>query len=322
MIKIGVIGVGKLGKLHATILKESTNFELVGCFDNDPIALKNVCESLDIMPYTSALSLIKDCDAIDIVTNASSHYEYTVAALKNGKHVFIEKPFTQTLQEAQHLVQLSHEADVKIQVGYIERFNPAYKNIENINPQPLFIESHRLSTFDPRGTDTSVVLDLMVHDLDIILQLVKANVKNIQANGVSVISDNIDIANARIEFDNGCVVNITASRISMKKMRKMRIFQKDAYISMDFLDKKTEIIKIVDDEIETGLALHINGKTKNIVVKQPKTEPSNALLEELESFGNSIKLNKKTVVNAEDALKSMELAFEILKKIKRNSFEN
>lgn len=321
MIKIGIIGIGKLGKLHAALLKESPHFELVGCFDIDPIALKNVCDSLDLIPYTSALSLIKDCDAIDIVTNASSHYEYAVATLKNAKHVFIEKPFTQTLQEAQHLVQLSHEADVKVQVGYIERFNPAYKSLEGINTNPLFIESHRLATFDPRGTDTSVVLDLMVHDLDIILQLVKANVKNLQANGVSVISDNIDIANARIEFDNGCVVNITASRISMKKMRKMRLFQKDAYISMDFLEKKTEIIKIADDDIETGLALHINGKSKNIIIKQPKMEPSNALMEELNSFGNSIINNKKTVVGAEDALKSMELAFEILKKIKRNNFE-
>ncbi|MBX7225472.1 MAG: Gfo/Idh/MocA family oxidoreductase [Chitinophagales bacterium] len=319
MLKIGLIGIGKLGILHAQILKASPHFELVGVYDSDPARLKSVCEEMDIMPYTSALGLIKEVDVVDIVTPAHTHYEYAVAAIKNAKHVFIEKPITHTIEEALHIEQLANEADVFVQVGHIERFNPAFKAVENYQLQPMFIEAHRLSTFDPRGTDVSVVLDLMVHDLDIILTLTKSNIRSIQANGVSVITDNIDIANARIEFDNGCVANITCSRVSMKKMRKIRLFQKDAYISMDFLEKKAEIIKIAEGASETGLTLHLEGKEKNLVVIHPKSTPSNALQEELESFAICIQSNKTPKVSASDGVKAMEIAHQVLKKIRKNS---
>ena len=245
MLKIGVIGAGHLGKIHLKLLLELKNtFEVIGFYDTDRENAKIVNRSFRIKSFKSVELLIEEADIIDIVSPTISHYDCASLAIRSNKHVFIEKPITQTVIEAETLMKLSREAGVKVQVGHVERFNSAFKSAQNYVNQPLFIESHRLAEFNTRGTDVPVVLDLMIHDLDIILKLVNSTVKSVQASGVSVVSDTPDIANARIEFNNGCVCNLTASRMSLKKMRKSRVFQKDAYISIDYLEKKTEVIRL------------------------------------------------------------------------------
>ena len=242
MLKVGILGVGHLGKFHLNNWKEIEGVELVGFYDpNDESALE-VIKKYGLIRFDDAETLIDASDAVDIIAPTTAHFRLCKAAIIKGKHVFVEKPLANTMEEAKELVKLTKEANIKFQVGHVERFNPAFLALKNYSLQPMFIEVHRLAQFNPRGTDVSVILDLMIHDIDIILSLVKSNVKSISANGVAVMSDTPDIANVRIEFDNGCVANLTSSRISMKKMRKMRLFQKDAYIGIDFLDKKTEII--------------------------------------------------------------------------------
>ena len=244
MIKIGVLGAGHLGKIHIRLLKEIDKYELVGFYDADPEAAKEVEKEFGVKAFSSIESLIELVDAVDIVTPTITHYDCASKAIKNSKHIFIEKPVTNTIEEAKSLKGLSKEANVHVQVGHVERFNPAFIAARDYCSNPMFIETHRLAQFNPRGTDVSVVLDLMIHDIDIILSVVKSNIKRISASGVAVVSESPDIANARIEFDNGCVANLTSSRISMKNMRKSRFFQKDAYISVDFLDKKVDVIRL------------------------------------------------------------------------------
>ena len=245
MLKIGVIGAGHLGKIHIKLLLEMKDtYEVIGFYDTDKENAKIVNRSLRIKSFKSIDLLIEEVDVINIVSPTISHFDCASLAIRSNKHVFIEKPITQTAAEAEILMQLSREAGVKVQVGHVERFNPAFLAASEFINQPLFIESHRLAEFNPRGTDVPVVLDLMIHDLDIILKIVNSSIKNVYASGVSIVSDTPDIANARIEFNNGCVCNITSSRLSLKNMRKSRVFQKDAYISIDFLEKKTEIIKL------------------------------------------------------------------------------
>ena len=260
---------------------------------------------------------------MDIVTPTLSHYDCAVSAIRQSKHAFIEKPITNTLEEAQDLLDLSEEASVKVQVGHIERFNPAFLSLENYDFNPMFIETHRLAQFNPRGTDVPVVLDLMIHDIDIILSLVKSTVKKISANGVSIVSDSSDIANARIEFDNGCVANITASRISMKNMRKMRIFQKDAYISLDFLDKKTEVFKLTDNKESGGpMAMEIdtgNDMKKWINFEKPPVEDGNALKMELELFARCILDDTEPRVSVLEGFNALSIAYQILGKIEKNA---
>ena len=236
MLKIGVFGVGHLGKFHLNNWQVIEGVEIVGFFDpNDENAIP-VAEKYNLKRFDAASDLINECDAIDIVAPTTFHFDLCKEAILKGKHVFVEKPLAHTVEEARELVKLVKEANIKFQVGHVERFNPAFLALKERNLTPMFIEVHRLAQFNPRGTDVSVILDLMIHDIDIILSLVKSNVKFISANGVAVMSDTPDIANVRIEFDNGCVANLTSSRISMKKMRKMRLFQKDAYIGIGFLD--------------------------------------------------------------------------------------
>ena len=244
MIRIGVLGAGHLGKIHIKLLKQIPEFELVGFFDPNKKKTAKAEEEFGIKSFESIQQLVAEVDAVDVVTPTLSHYECAALALKNSKHVFVEKPITNTVEEAKDLIRLAEEANVKVQVGHVERFNPAFIAARPYCKHPMFIESHRLAQFNPRGTDVSVVLDLMIHDIDIILSMVNSNVKQISASGVAVVSDTPDIANARIEFDNGCVANLTSSRISMKNMRKSRFFQKDAYISVDFLDKVCEVVKM------------------------------------------------------------------------------
>lgn len=320
-LKIGVLGAGHLGKIHLKLLKDISEFELIGFYDPDYDKAMRVSKELGLECLNSVDELIEACDVVDIVTPTLSHFDCAKKAIMKSKHIFIEKPITNTLEEAKELIELSHEANVKVQVGHVERFNPAYLGAKDSVNQPMFIETHRLAQFNSRGTDVSVVLDLMIHDLDIVLSLVKSNIKKISASGVAVVSDAPDIANARLEFDNGCVANLTASRISMKNMRKSRFFQKDAYISMDFLDKTVEIVKIksIDDDPDP-LAIIINPglgkKPKQIYFENPKLQENNAINDELVSFANAINQNSQTAVTIDDGYKALEVAYKILDKLK------
>jgi predicted dehydrogenase len=317
MLKIGVFGAGHLGKFHLNNWQTMSDVEIVGFYDpNDAIAA-DIVEQYNINRFATPEALLSAIDAADIVAPTNFHYELCAAAIKQGKHVFVEKPLANTLQEANMLMQLAQESNVKIQVGHVERFNPAYQALKNTNMQPMFIEVHRLAQFNPRGTEVSVVLDLMIHDIDIILHIVRSPVKHISASGVSVMTDTPDICNARIEFMNGCVANLTSSRISLKQMRKMRLFQKDAYIGIDFLDKKTEIIKLKEDTDNDTFNFDIatNMGKKTIAIANPTITPGNAILQELESFKNAILHNTDTPVTIEDGFMAMDVAHQILGKI-------
>ena len=317
MLKVGVLGVGHLGKFHLNNWKEIAGTTLVGFFDPNEENAKVVSETYGLKRYDTAEELMDACDAVDIVAPTTFHFDLCKSAITKGKHVFVEKPLANTMDEAREIVKLAKEANIKFQVGHVERFNPAFLALKNFSLEPMFIEVHRLAQFNPRGTDVSVILDLMIHDIDIILSLVKSNVKYISANGVAVMSDTPDIANVRIEFDNGCVANLTSSRISMKKMRKMRLFQKDAYIGIDFLEKKTEVIKLnapTDKNVFTFDIETNNGK-KTIAVANPIIEDGNAIKMELESFTQSIIQNTNTAVTVVDGFRAMDVAHQILEKI-------
>ena len=318
MLKIGVVGAGHLGKIHLRILQSADFVELIGFFDQSEEVRNKVKEEMDIVPFASIESLIEACDIVDIVTPTITHFDCAAAAVRSFKHVFIEKPITNTLEEAKALISLSEEAKVQVQIGHVERFNPAFmasvKHLQN----PMFIETHRLAQFNPRGTDVSVVLDLMIHDLDIVLSVVDSEIKSINASGVSVLSDTPDIANARIEFDNGCVANLTASRISMKNMRKSRFFQQDAYVSVDFLEKKNEVIQMHDVAKEDPFAVTIDlGKKgkKQIDILSEDIEPNNAIEDELRSFVYAIENDLTPSVSIYAGYKALQAAHEIMKKL-------
>ena len=320
MLKVGVIGAGHLGKFHLNNWAEIEGVQLIGFCDTDDANAKSVSEKYKLPRYTEIEKLIDDCDALDIVAPTSFHFELCEAAIKKGKHVFVEKPLANTMDEARELVKLAKEANIKFQVGHVERFNPAFLSLKEYNLSPMFIEVHRLAQFNPRGTDVSVILDLMIHDIDIILSLVKSNVNYISANGVAVMSDTPDIANVRIEFDNGCVANLTSSRISMKKMRKMRVFQKDAYIGIDFLEKKTEIIKLntPDDKNVFTFDIETNSGKKTIAIASPAIPEVNAIKMELEEFRDAILNNTDTPVSVVDGFRAMDVAHQILEKISKS----
>ena len=320
MIKVGVFGVGHLGKFHLNNWKTIKEAELIGFYDPSDENATAISEEYKLKRFDDADELIAASDAVDIIAPTISHYELCKKAITKSKHVFVEKPLANTMDEAKELLKLIKEADIKFQVGHVERFNPAFLTLKDHQLSPMFIEVHRLAQFNPRGTDVSVILDLMIHDIDIILSLVKSSVKNIFANGVSVMSDTPDIANVRMEFDNGCVANLTSSRISMKKMRKMRLFQKDSYISIDFLEKKTEIIKLkspTDKDVFTFDIETNNGK-KTIAISAPLIKEGNAIKAELESFTESILNKTGTAVNELDGFRAMEVAHQILDKIRKN----
>lgn len=321
MIKIGLIGAGHLGKIHLKLLKEIPLFEVAGFFDSDPERAALIEKEFSVKAFRSAEELMAVSEAVDIVTPTVTHFQYAERALKQSKHIFIEKPISNTLDEARQIQALGREAGVKVQIGHVERFNPAFLSVQKYFDNPMFIETHRLAQFNPRGTDVSVVLDLMIHDIDIVLSVVKSKVKNINASGVAVVSDTPDICNARIEFDNGAVANITASRMSLKNMRKSRFFQRDAYISVDFLEKKTELIRMkqISEEPSDPFAITIDlaGKgMKQIFFDNPKVEESNAIKMELESFADSIRTNKPVVISAEDGYRALEVAFKITEKMR------
>ena len=317
MLKVGVFGVGHLGKFHLNNWLEIENVKVVGIVDTDAEMADEVAEKYGIKRFSSADKLIDACDIVDIVVPTQFHYELCIKAIRKGKHVFVEKPLANTLEEAKTIVNMVNEANVKFQVGHVERFNPAFLALKDIDMHPMFIEVHRLAQFNPRGTEVSVVLDLMIHDIDIILSLVKGNVRTINASGVAVMTDTPDIANVRIEFDNGCVANLTSSRISMKKMRKMRLFQKDAYIAIDFLEKNAEVIRIKEEADENAFCFDLetpNG-TKTIAVNNPEVVESNAIKNELQSFVDAIINDTPTVVSEMDGYAAMEVAHQIITKI-------
>lgn len=326
-IKIGVFGIGHLGKLHLKLLKEISSerkdTEVIGIFDTDAEKMNLLSDENGLKKFNSPEDLIKEINTAIIVTPTSYHHELAEKTISAGVNTFIEKPVTDTLEQADKLLDLEKKHKVKVQIGHIERFNPAILSLENFNIKPLFIESHRLSQFNPRGTDVSVVQDLMIHDIDIILNLVKSPVKNISANGVAIITDKLDIANARLEFENGCVANITASRISLNKMRKMRLFQKNAYLSVDFSTNTSEVFRLSDkEEDETGFnfgTIEHKGKSHKIIYEKPSVEEINPLKFELEKFIESILNNTEPYVTLEDGRTALDVASRIIKEIESNS---
>lgn len=321
MLKIGVFGVGHLGKFHLNNWKEIEGVEVVGFYDPNDATSKEVEEKYRLKRFSTISTLLENIDAADIVAPTNHHFDLCEAAIRKGKHIFVEKPLANSIEEGKQIVEMVKEAGVKVQVGHVERFNPAYLAIKNMELHPMFIEVHRLAQFNPRGTEVSVILDLMIHDIDIILSIVKSDVRNIYASGVAVMTETPDIANIRIEFDNGCVANLTSSRISMKKMRKMRLFQKDAYIGIDFLEKKAEIIKLQQPTDTNAFTFDLEtpyGK-KTIAVINPPSKPVNAIKEELKSFVASVRNNTPVAVSEIDGYLAMEVAHKILEKISNSS---
>ncbi len=312
MLKVGVLGAGHLGKIHLRLLNQSEKYELVGFYDANEKYAEEVAEEFNYKNFKTIDALLQEVDVIDIVTPTLSHYNTAVKAVEAGKHFFVEKPITNTVEEAEQLTKMAKAKGVKGQVGHVERFNPAFQAVNDKIDHPMFIEAHRLAEFNPRGTDVPVVLDLMIHDIDAILSVVKSKVKKVNASGVSVISDTPDIANARIEFENGCVANLTASRISLKNMRKSRFFQRDAYISVDFLEKKCEVVKMKDapqqpDEFAMILQ-NAEGVKKQIYFDNPEVDENNAILDELETFADAINHNTTPIVTLEQGTEALRVA--------------
>lgn len=321
MLKVGVLGAGHLGKIHLRLLNQSEKYELVGFYDAFEENANKVAAEFGYKKFDSIADLIAAVDVVDIVTPTMQHFECAKQVIEAGKHIFIEKPISNTVEEAEEIIALANKYNVKGQVGHVERFNPAFTAVKDKINNPMFIETHRLAEFNPRGTDVPVVLDLMIHDIDAILSVVKSKVKSVNASGVAVISDSPDISNARIEFENGCVANITSSRISMKNMRKSRFFQKDAYISVDYLDKVCEVVRMKDAPEVPGdfdmILQNAEGVKKQIYFDNPVIEANNAILDELETFADAINNNTTPIVTLEDGTEALRVAYQIIECMKR-----
>ena len=314
-LKVGVLGAGHLGKIHLKLLNQSERYELVGFYDPNQEQAQKVVAEFGYTYFDSIDKLIAAVEVVDIVTPTLSHYECAMKAIAAKRHIFIEKPITNTVEEAEEIYRLLEANHLKGQVGHVERFNPAFVAAKPAIKNPMFIEVHRLAEFNPRGTDVSVVLDLMIHDIDVLLSVVHSPVKQVEASGVAVISKSPDITNARIEFENGCVANLTASRISMKNMRKSRFFQRDAYISVDFLEKKVEVIHMKDAPENPGeydmILQNAEGDRKQIYFEHPEVLPSNAILNELETFADAIEHNTTPTVTFQQGTEALRLAKQI-----------
>jgi len=323
-VRVGVIGTGHLGKIHTKLFKEVVNCELIGIYDRDLECAKKVASEFKVKSFEDPDKLLNEIDAVDIVATTSAHYELVKLAFEKNKHVFVEKPITKQIREAEELIKIADAKKLILQVGHIERFNPALISLEKYKLDPLFVQTDRLAQFNPRGTDVAVVLDLMIHDIDIILSLIKSDVKNVSASGVPVVSDTIDIANARIEFENGAIANVTASRISQKKMRKMRMFQRDAYISLDFITGVSEVFRLLPpDQKPKGLfktfgEIGVGDKKKIVAYEQPKFKEVNALKLELELFLEAIVKGETPIVSGKDGLKALRVAEMIIAKIEES----
>jgi len=321
MLKAGVLGAGHLGKIHLRLLNESNKYELVGFYDPNKDNAAKIAAEFGYKAFDTIQELIDTVDVVDIVTPTLSHHDCAIQVIKSKKHVFIEKPISNTVQEAEEIVNLANKNNIKGQVGHVERFNPAFIAVKNKIKSPMFIETHRLAEFNPRGTDVPVVLDLMIHDIDAILSVVQSKVTNVSASGVSVISETPDIANARLEFENGCVANLTSSRISLKNMRKSRFFQKDAYISVDFLDKKCEVVKMKDAPETPGdfdmILQNAEGVKKQIYFDNPNIDTNNAILDELETFADAINNDTTPIVTLEDGTEALRIAHQVINCFKK-----
>ncbi len=317
MLKVGLIGAGHLGKIHLKLLKSIDEIDLVGFYDSDCDSAKQISEKFEVPFFKKADELIEAAQALDIVTPTPFHYQYAMNCIAKGKHFFIEKPIAQNSSEATEICELAKKKNLIGQIGHVERFNPAFLSVKDKITQPLFIETHRLAQFNPRGTDVSVVLDLMIHDLDLILKAVNDEIVDIQASGVALISQEADIVNARLSFKKGCVANITASRLSVKNMRKMRIFQPSAYLSLDFLGRKSEIVRLTDEPIGETPSFEIKNKQeetiKYISFDIPTPPEVNAIEMELKAFKNSILHNAPVQVSLEDGKDALDLALKINK---------
>ena len=315
-LRIGVLGAGHLGKIHLRLAESSPLYDLVGFYDPNQENAALLSQEMGYKHFAHLAELIEAVDVVDIVTPTLAHFEVAKQAITQGKHVFIEKPITHTLEQAHELIELANTYGVLGQVGHVERFNPAFKAALSALDQPMFIETHRLAEFNPRGTDVPVVLDLMIHDIDIILSVVQSPLVEVRASGVRVLSQSPDIANARLVFENGCVANLTASRISMKNMRKSRFFQKDAYVSVDFLEKKTEIVKMKDAPEQPGpfdmILVNAEGASKQIYFEHPTPEANNAIQDELETFAQAIILGQKPIVDLVDGANALDVALQII----------
>lgn len=326
-LNVGVVGTGHLGKLHIKMFRDIENCNLVGVHDSNTEQAKLASDKFSVKVFDSLESLLENVNAISIAATTSAHYELAKECLQAGRHLFIEKPITATIPEAEEIVDLANSLNLKLQIGHIERFNPALVSMEKYIIDPKFIQTDRLAQFNPRGTDVAVVLDLMIHDIDIILSLIKSKVENIEANGVAVVSDNIDIANARIQFENGSVANVTASRISQKKMRKMRIFQRNSYVALDFVTGVSEVYRLlpVDQEVEHSLIsfgeIGVGDKKKRLVYEQPEHKHVNALKYELQLFVDSVLENKNPVITGSDGLRALRIAKIIIDKIQSSKVD-
>ncbi len=325
--KVGLVGVGKLGSYHCNNLSQMENVDLVGVYDIDESQRNDMAEKFNCRAFESEQEAIDSVDIVGVIVPTSAHVDVVCRALEKDKPVFVEKPIAGTIAEAEKIVELAAKKNIPVQVGHIERFNPAILALDSFALKPLFIESHRLAPFDPRGTDVAVILDLMIHDIDIILSLVKSPVRAIHANGVAIVSDEADIANARIEFENGAVANVTASRISQRKMRKMRIFQQDAYVSIDFLQRLTELFRLADSESQSLGAINLGqidkGKYKrNILYEKPTIPESDAMQAEWKSFFHALDTNSRPLVSALDGLNALKVAMHIREKIRNSAVQS
>jgi hypothetical protein len=320
MLHIGVVGAGHLGSIHLKCLLElPEHYHLAGLYDIDPAAAAAASQKFGVRSFATLDALLDAVDVVDIVTPTTTHFGLAMAAIRRGRHLFVEKPVAQTVEEARALLAAADGAGIKAQVGHVERFNPAMLAVRGVAMHPMFIEAHRLANFNPRGTDVPVVLDLMIHDIDIVLSLVRSPVRSVSASGVAVVSDTPDIANARIEFENGCVANLTASRISMKQMRKVRLFQKDAYLSLDFLEKTAQVVRMHEpgsapDGIPS-FELETPAGVKVISMEMPPAEPVNAIREELKSLALSILRSEPPAVTLEDGARALEVAWHVMREI-------
>lgn len=317
-LKIGVFGAGHLGRIHIRLILELSDiYELVGFFDPSDESAEKICAEFGITRWTNQQDLIDAVDCVDVVAPTLFHYDIASKAIRSSKHVFIEKPLAETVEQAKSLVELSREAGVLVQVGHVERFNPAFQAAKDLIDKPMFFEIHRLAQYNPRGTDVSVILDLMIHDLDIVMSCVNSSIRRISASGVSVISKTPDITSVRLEFDNGCVANLTASRMSLNNMRKTRIFQKSGYLTIDYLNQSVDHIMITskDEEAPGFFSFELNDEV-NLTALKPEITKTNAIQEELRSFHRSITQNQPVVVSIDDAYRALDVAYQIIDKLK------
>jgi predicted dehydrogenase len=328
MLRVGVVGVGHLGQHHVRIFSKMTNCELVGIFDKNIKRAAEIATKFNTRIFKNYQDLLNNIDAIDISATTTYHYDLAKDALLAGKHVFVEKPITAELWQAEELLKIADEKSLKIQVGHIERFNPVMIDSADIIKNPIFIESHRIAPFNTRGSDVPVILDLMIHDIDLILSFIDSKIKNINASGLSLFTNSIDIANARLEFENGAIANVTSSRVALKKERKIRFFQKDAYISANFQDQEISVVKKSKD-LESILAkMMIAGgdiKADDLVDTKfidSSNHEKDALTLELESFVEAIKNNQEPIVNGQAGLRALRIALKIVTLIEGNNKKN